>query len=203
MPPRIDMQRDSPDSESGEVTRLLEAVKQEGRLAEDSLMELVYGELHRLARSRLSHEAHAPTLNPTALVNEAWLRLQSKPEFSNRRHFFGAAAEAMRRVLVDRARAHKRLKRGEGQAPLDLAFIDPPWNPPDLDILALDEALAKLAAESPQKAHLVELRFFAGLTYEESADTLGVSRATAERWWIYARAFLYAELHDAGEAGHA
>jgi RNA polymerase sigma factor (TIGR02999 family) len=197
------MERDSTDRESGEVTRLLEAVKQEGQLAENSLMELVYDELHRLARSRLSHEARAPTLNPTALVNEAWLRLQSKPEFSNRRHFFGAAAEAMRRVLVDRARAHKRLKRGEGQAPLDLALIDPPWDPPGLDILALDEALARLAAESPQKAHLVELRYFAGLTYEEAANTLGISRATAERWWAYARAFLYAELHDAGEAGHA
>lgn len=203
MPPQTDMERDSTDQESGEVTRLLEAVKQEGRLAENSLMELVYDELHRLARSRLSHEARAPTLNPTALVNEAWLRLQSKPEFSNRRHFFGAAAEAMRRVLVDRARAHKRLKRGEGQVPLDLALIDPPWDPPGLDILELDEALARLAAESPQKAHLVELRYFAGLTYEEAANTLGISRATAERWWAYARAFLYAELHDAGEAGHA
>lgn len=197
------MKKGSPNRESGEVTRLLEAVKQEGRPAEDSLMEVVYGELHRLARSRLSHEASAPTLNPTALVNEAWLRLQSNPEFSNRRHFFGAAAEAMRRVLVDRARAHKRLKRGEGQAPMDLELIDPPWAPPGLDILALDEALARLAAESPQKAHLVELRYFAGLTYEEAATTLGISRATAERWWVYARAFLYSELHDGDEAGDA
>lgn len=190
------MQRDSPDQEAGEVTRLLEAVKQKGRAAEDSLMELVYGELHSLARSRLGRERHALTLNPTALVNEAWLRLQSKPEFSNRRHFFGAAAEAMRRVLVDRARAHKRLKRGEGQAPLNLELVDPPWDPPGLDILALDEALEKLAAESPQKAQLVELRYFAGLTYDEAANTLGISRATAERWWAYSRAFLFAELHD-------
>jgi RNA polymerase sigma factor (sigma-70 family) len=86
---------------------------------------------------------------------------------------------------------------------MDLALFDPPWDPPGLDILALDEALARLAAESPQKAHLVELRYFAGLTYEEAANTLGISRATAERWWVYARAFLYAELHDAGEAADA
>lgn len=203
MPPQTDMQRDSPNQEVGEVTRLLEAVKQKGRAAEDSLMELVYGELHSLARSHLGHERHAPTLNPTALINEAWLRLQSKPEFSNRRHFFGAAAEAMRRVLVDRARARKSLKRGEGQEPLDLDLFEPHWNPPGLDILALDEALGKLAAESPQKARLVELRYFAGLTYDEAASTLGISRATAERWWAYSRAFLFAELHDDAGEGRA
>ncbi len=197
------MQRDSPDPEIGEVTRLLEAVKQKGQPAEDRLMELVYDELHRLARSRLRHESRAPTLNPTALINEAWLRLQGNPEFSNRRHFFGAAAEAMRRVLVDRARAHKRLKRGEGQAHLDLSVVDPTWTPPGIDILALDEALERLAAESPQKAQLVELRYFAGLTYEEAASTLGISRATAERWWTYARAFLFAELQDDEGTGRA
>jgi len=158
-------------------------------------MELVYGELHRLARGRLGHQVGTPTLNPTALVNEAWLRLQGTSRFANRRHFFGAAAEAMRRVLVDNARARRRLKRGEGRLALDVDNVEPSFEVGGLDVLALDEALTKLAAEAPEKARLVELRYFAGLTYEEAADTLGVSKASAERWWTYARAFLFAELH--------
>ena len=201
MSPRIDMRQGSSDRERGEVTRLLEAVQEKGRHAEDSLMDLVYGELHRLARTRLGREGGPVTLNPTALINEAWLRLRGSAAFSNRRHFFGAAAEAMRRVLVDRARARQRLKRGEGRVALDVDLLEPAWEPAGVDILALDEALSKLAAEAPDKARLVELRYFAGLTYEEAAQALGISRASAERWWTYARAFLFAELHD-DDGGH-
>lgn len=158
---------------------------------------MVYDELRRLAAWKMSQESAAQTLQPTALVHEAWLRLgaEDQPAWDNRAHFFGAAAEAMRRILVDRARSRGALRRGGGRA---MAVFDetelaaPVEN--DAVMIALDEALSKLAAQDPAKAQLVKLRFFAGMRIEEAAETLGISEPTAKRWWSYARAWLHAEM---------
>jgi RNA polymerase sigma factor (TIGR02999 family) len=182
-----------------EVTRILEAIGAGDPAAVDRLLPLVYDELRRLAAARLGQEAPGQTLQPTALVHEAYLRLLggAEPRWETRGHFFTAAAEAMRRILIDRARSKKRQKRGGGAARLELATLDLASPPPDEELLALDEALARLEREDRPKAELVKLRFFAGLSVEQAANALGISRATADRHWAFARAWLYAAIVEA------
>jgi RNA polymerase sigma factor (TIGR02999 family) len=180
-----------------EITKILNAIQHGDPTAADQLLPLVYDELRRLAASRMARESPGQTLQATALVHEAYLRLVGTgvgPAWDSRGHFFAAAAEAMRRILVERAR---RTARRPKRAPLDSAVSQKP-NPTD-DVLAVDEALAKFAAESPQKAQLVKLRYFAGLTLEEAAEVLGISRATASRYWAYAKAWLYRAIQDRQE----
>ena len=161
------------------------------------LLPLVYDELRRLAAQRLAREAPGQTLQATALVHEAYLRLiggdPDRP-WDGRGHFFAAAAEAMRRILVENARRHHRAKRGGDRARVDLDDAGPAAPETDDDLLALDEALEKLAAKDPVKAQLVQLRVFAGLTLAEAAEILGLSTSTADRYWAYARAWLRVEI---------
>src|SRR5262245_23294206 len=188
-----------------EVTNILSAVREGDPHAAGRLLPLVYEELRRLAAQQLARERSAQTLQPTALVHEAYVRLvaspgrepgEQEPHWDNRGHFFAAAAEAMRRILIDNARRKQSPKHGGDRRRVagDIAAPQPAMPPEDL--LALDEALDKLAKEEPDKAELVKLRFFAGLTMPEVADVLGISLATAERHWSYARTWLYAELQD-------
>jgi RNA polymerase sigma factor (TIGR02999 family) len=161
------------------------------------LLPIVYDELRRLAAQRLSQERPGQTLQPTALVHEVYLRLvkvENAPQWKNRAHFFAAAAEAMRRILLNRARDKKRLKRGGDRALVDLEQIEAAFDTNDEQLIELDEALEKLAAEDANCAELVKLRFFAGLTLREAAELLGLSQRTAEREWAYARAWLFHEL---------
>jgi len=162
------------------------------------LLPVVYDELRKLARRRLAQEKPGQTLQATALVHEAYLRVvgsDDRPQWAGRGHFFAAAAEAMRRILVERARQKKRTKHGGGRQRVDLDS-GLAGEVPDQDLVALDEALARFAEIDPVKAELVKLRFFAGLTVPQAAETLGVSVATAERYWTYARVWLYAELEE-------
>jgi RNA polymerase sigma factor (TIGR02999 family) len=177
-----------------EVTQILDSMEAGDAQAADRLLPLVYDELRRLAAAQMARENPGHTLDATALVHEAFLRLVGDQQFANRRHFFAAAAEAMRRILVDNARRKGRLRHGGGRTRLELADAPVPESGPDL--LLLDEALERLRAESPQKAEVVQLRFFAGLTMPQAAEAMGVSLATAERWWTVARAWLFAELAD-------
>jgi RNA polymerase sigma factor (TIGR02999 family) len=178
-----------------EITRVLSAIEQGDPQAAEQLLPLVYDELRQLAAQKLAGENPGQTLQPTALVHEAYLRLASQgeaPSYRDRSHFFAAAATAMRRILIDRARRKRARKRGGGlqREPLDAVAAPEP----DEDLLALDEALEKFAAREPQKARLVELRYFAGLTGEQAAEVLGISATTADRHWAYARAWLQAEV---------
>jgi RNA polymerase sigma factor (TIGR02999 family) len=177
----------------GTVTRRVDAKAPDERFAPDQLLPLVYDELRKLAAARLAKEPAGQTLQATALVHEAYLRLVGDDRcraFDNCGHFFAAAAEAMRRILVDRARDRRRQKRGGGhrrvRIDLETILIEPPGD----DLLALDEALKNLAREDPIGAQLVGLRAFAGLTLAESAEVLGIGRRTADRYWAYARAWL-------------
>ncbi|HKB41250.1 MAG TPA: ECF-type sigma factor [Gemmataceae bacterium] len=180
-----------------EVTRILSAIEHGDPSAADQLLPLVYDELRNLAAQRLAQERPGQTLQATALVHEAYLRLVGEQHFDSRGHFFAAAAEAMRRVLLNRARGKMRLKRGGHRRRLDLDHIEFALDTDDEQLIALDEALTQLAAEDPDAARLVNIRFFAGLTLKEAAASLGLSRRTAERQWTYARAWLYARLrHD-------
>ena len=177
----------------GDVTRLLEAAGSGDRSAFDALYRSVYDELHRMARASMRREKGGHTLQPTALVNEAYLRLAPAPSWDDRRHFFGAAAEAMRRILVDHARRRLASKRGADFARVTLTgpaleIVAPQTG---LDVLQLDDALAQLRAESPRLADLVNLRFFAGLSIEDAARALQVSPATAKRDWSFAKAWLH------------
>jgi RNA polymerase sigma factor (TIGR02999 family) len=180
-----------------EVIRILDAAAAGDRMAASELLPLVYDELRRLAAARLAEEKPGQTLQATALVHEAYLRLVGPADvarYSNRGHFFAAAAEAMRRVLIDAARHKQTEKRGGGRQRLDLdagAVVAPE---PDLDLVALDAALSRLAEHDPVKARLVELRYFAGLTGEQAAAVLGVSASAADRLWVYTRAWLRREL---------
>jgi RNA polymerase sigma factor (TIGR02999 family) len=176
------------------VTSILDAIERGEPMAAEQLLPLVYDELRKLAAARLANEPSGSTLQPTALVHEAYLRLVGDDHgraFDSRGHFFAAAATAMRRILVDRARNRRRQKRGgcHRRVQIDLAaiLVEPP---PDDDLLALDEALRALAKEDPVGAELVGLRAFGGLTLAEAADVLGIGRRTADRYWAYARAWL-------------
>lgn len=183
-----------------EVTQLLRAVAQGQSQAADDLLPLVYAELRRLARSRLLHEEPGQTLQPTALVHEAYLRLVAddcRDNWHSRGHFFAAAAEAMRRILVESARRKSRSKHGGEHKRVDLPGEILAATDDDEQLLALDKALQRLAAEEPDKAQLVKLRYFAGMQLEEAAEVMGISRATASRYWTYARAWLYNALADA------
>jgi RNA polymerase sigma factor (TIGR02999 family) len=177
-----------------DVTRILSAIEQGDPHAAAQLLPLVYEELRRLAANRLAHEQPGQTLQATALVHEAYLRLvggEHGPAWGGRAHFFAAAAEAMRRILIDRARHKQTRKAGGGLRRLDLDGVEPALAEEDSDrLLALDEALRQLEAEDPRKAELVKLRFFAGLTAEQAASVLGVSTSTAEKDWAYARSWL-------------
>ena len=179
---------------ASDVTLLLRRVNSGERRAWDELIQIVYAELRRMARSHMRREASGHTLQPTALVNEACLRLMDGNDWENRRHFFGAAAEAMRRVLVDHARRRGAEKRGAGLHRVTLTNLDLETPDADVDVLALEDALAKLEKESPRLAQLVMLRFFAGLSNEEAAEALGMSLATIKRDWSFARAWLLERL---------
>jgi len=178
-----------------DVTRVLNAIERGDPRATDELLPLVYEELRLLAAQRLSRESPGQTLQATALVHEAYLRLVGdQPRgWENRGHFFAAAAEAMRRILVENARRKRSLKRGGGRLRTDLTAEPATEGTPE-DLLALDEALQKLAQRDPLKADLVKLRYFAGLTLEEAAQALGVARSTAAEHWAYARAWLRVEI---------
>jgi RNA polymerase sigma factor (TIGR02999 family) len=180
-----------------DVTRLLSAIDQGEPQAADQLLPLVYDELRRLAAQKLAQEKPGQTLQATALVHEAYLRLvgpADEPHWQGRGHFFAAAAEAMRRILVDSARRKRTEKHGGQRQRFDLDDIETVAATRSTDLLALDEALTKLAAEDPLKAQLVNLRYFAGLSVQEAADAMGISRATADRYWAYARTWLYCAL---------
>jgi RNA polymerase sigma factor (TIGR02999 family) len=182
-----------------DVTSILNGIDQGDARAAERLLPLVYDELRRLAAQRLAQEKPGQTLEPTALVHEAYLRLVGQSEerhWNGRNHFFAAAAEAMRRILVENARRKQRPKHGGRlrRIDADLNLVAAPA--PLVDLLALDEALTRLAQEAPARAELVKLRFFAGLTVSQAAEVLGISLATAERYWTYARTWLYAELSD-------
>lgn len=180
-----------------EVTRILSAVEQGDPHAAERLLPLVYDELRKLAAARMAEEKPGQTLQPTALVHEAYVRLvggEQPKGWDGRGHFFAAAAEAMRRILVDSARRKRRPKHGGGLVRHDLDDVGPAAPELGEDLLALDEALARLAETDPSKAELVKLRHFAGLTVGQAAQALGISPATADRHWAYARAWLHAHI---------
>ena len=179
-----------------DVTHILKAIESGDGKAADELLPLVYEELRKLAIHRMSYEAPGNTLQPTALVHEAWLRLVASDQqtWQNRAHFFGAAAEAMRRILIESARRKRALRHGGNQQRLDIDQLEIAAPTPDDELLAINDALDQLAMESPDKAELVKLRYFAGLTFEETAEALGISPATAKREWAYARAWLFVEI---------
>ena len=186
-----------------DATQLLQAASAGDPRAAAELLPLVYDELRRLAAHRLASERNNHTLQPTALVHEAWLKISGANErdWNGRQHFFAAAAEAMRRILVDRARRRQAAKRGAGEACLDAAELDIPAPAPDDQLLAVDEALAKFAAPDARKAELVKLRYFVGLTFEEAAEVLDIAVPTAKQWWAYARAWLRVEMTGAALGG--
>jgi RNA polymerase sigma factor (TIGR02999 family) len=183
-----------------EVTRILSALEQGEPHAAEQLLPLVYKELRQLAAHKLAHETPGQTLEATALVHEAYLRLvgassqDAARQWQGRAHFFAAAAEAMRRILVEQARRKRRQKHGGGlpRVDLDLANLASPM--PEEDLLALDEAMTRFAAEDPTRARLVQLRFYVGLSNEEAAEVLGISAVTAKRYWRYARAWLHRQV---------
>ena len=179
-----------------DVTRILGAIAQHDPRAAGQLLPLVYEELRKLAASKMAREAPGQTIQPTALVHEAWLRLSGDADqtWDNRAHFFGAAAEAMRRILIENARRKKALRDGAGQVKLDVQELEIAAPLPDDQLLSIHEALDKFTAVDKDKAELVKLRYFAGMTIPEAAGILGISEATAKRWWTYARAWLYAEV---------
>jgi RNA polymerase sigma factor (TIGR02999 family) len=185
------------------VTQILSAFEQSDPRASEQLLPLVYDELRALAALKIAHEPPGQTLQATALVHEAFLRLvntEQAQEWNSRGHFFAAAAEAMRRILVERARHKRSLKAGGDHRRQELPEIEAPGVGPDVDLLALNEALEKLEAQDRRKAQLVKLRFFAGLTIDEAAQALGISPSTADNDWAYARCWLRLEIE--GRAGN-
>jgi RNA polymerase sigma factor (TIGR02999 family) len=180
-----------------DVTRILESIEHGDPKAADELLPLLYEELRKLAVSKMARESPNQTLQPTALVHEAWLRLvgDENPQFANRAHFFAAAAEAMRRILIDRARRKHALRHGGGQQRVDMEGVLEVAAPADDDeLLAVNEALDKLAVQNQSEAELVKLRYFVGMTLEEAAEALGISARTADNYWAHARAWLFREI---------
>lgn len=179
-----------------DVTQILTAIEQGDAHAADKLLPLVYEELRKLAAHKMANEAAGQTLQPTALVHEAWMRLVGKEtaKFANRAHFFAAAAEAMRRILIDNARRKHAARHGGGQQRVDLEHVDIASANENDELLAINEALDKLAALSKREAELVKLRYFVGMTLEEAAEVLGISARTADNYWAHARAWLFHEL---------
>ena len=180
-----------------EFTLVLEAVAKGDAQAAAELLPMVYAELRQLAMARMAREAAGHTLQPTALVHEAWLRLvgNGQQAWQNRAHFFSAAAEAMRRILIERARRKSRLKHGSGQALLNIDNFDLAAAPPDDMVLMVDEALEQFKAEDPEKARVVMLKFFGGLTDREVAEIMGVTERTIRRQWTYSKAWLYDNIN--------
>ncbi len=179
-----------------DVTHILEALRQGDPNAGDQLLAAVYDQLRRLAAFKMANELPGQTLQPTALVHEAWIKLvaNENARWESRAHFFGAAAEAMRRILIDNARRKHALRHGGGQHRVDIQDVDLASAAEDEQLLAVHEALDKLAAQDKTKAELVKLRYFVGMTIEEAAEVLGISTATAKRYWAYARAWLFREI---------
>jgi RNA polymerase sigma factor (TIGR02999 family) len=181
-----------------DVTLLLQKIEKGDPAAAEQLLPLVYQELRRLAAAKMRRESAQQTLQPTALVHEAWLRLggDQQPAWQNRAHFFGAAAEAMRRIMIDRARRRRAVRHGGEQVRADSEELDnvADINRSDDQLLAVHEALDRFALEDPRKAELVKLRYFAGLTLEDAATALHIPLGTAKRWWTYSRAWLFREL---------
>jgi len=179
-----------------DVTHILNAAGGSDPFAANELLALVYEELRRVAAAKMALEAQGQTLQATALVHEAWLRLTSdqKRKWNDRKHFFAAAAEAMRRILVDNARRKRAERHGGGCQRIDIPEIVAPATPDDDRLLAVHEALEKFAALEPQKAEVVKLRYFVGMTTEETAEALGISVPTADRYWAYSRAWLAREI---------
>lgn len=186
---------------TGDVTQLLSAMESGDPKAAEELLPFVYDELRRMAARKMAQETGHQTLQPTALVHEAWLRLGGHGEasFQNRAHFFGAAAEAMRRILIERARRRLAAKRGAGVEHVDADGLEIPSPVADDEqLLAINEALERLSAVDSRKAELVKLRYFVGLGFEETAAALGIAVPTAKQWWSYARAWLAVEMKGAG-----
>lgn len=177
----------------GDVTRVLENAQAGDPRAAEELLPLVYDELRKLAVSKMAQEASGHTLQPTALVHEAWLRISQADgtKWNSRGHFFGAAAEAMRRILIENARRKKAARHGGGQERLDIQELEFAASVPDEELMAVHDAVEKLALRDKQKAELVKLRYFVGMTTEEAAEVLGISVPTADRWWNYSRAWLF------------
>ena len=185
------------------VTHILERVQQGDSKAVEELLPLIYDELRWLAARKMANEAAGHTLQPTALVHEAWLRLagDSPQQFQNRAHFFGAAAEAMRRILIESARRRLAAKRGAGADHVDADELEIPAPAPDDQLVAMNEALEKFATMDARKSELVKLRYFVGLSFEEAAEVLGIAVPTAKQWWSYARAWLRVELAGSRTGG--
>ncbi len=186
-----------------DVTRILSRMQSGDPSAAEQLLPLVYDELRKLAAARLAHEKPDQTLQATALVHEAYVRLvdvEKAQHWDSRGHFFAAAAEAIRRILVENARKKARVRHGGGRKRIDLEQAISLVKEPGDGLLALDEALTRFAALEPAKAELIKLRYFGGFSIDEAADLLGISRTTAKRYWAYARAWLLAELNDADAA---
>ena len=179
-----------------DVTRILESVEHGDPKAADELLPLVYGQLRKLAASKMANESPNQTLQATALVHEAWLRLvgNENPPFANRAHFFAAAAESMRRILIDNARRKRALRHGGDQQRVDLEDLEVAAPVDDDELLAVNEALDKLAAQNKVEAELVKLRYFVGMTLEEAAEALDISARTADNYWAHARAWLFREI---------
>ena len=179
-----------------DITLMLQAAARREGHASEELFTSVYAELRRLAAARMAQESSGQTLQPTALVHEAWLQLVGAGErtWQNRAHFFGAAADAMRRILIDKARRKSRLKHGGGQARLNIDELELAATTADDNVLLINEALEKLAAQNPEKAELVKLRYFVGMTIAEAAEALGISEPAARRQWAFTRAWLYHEI---------
>jgi RNA polymerase sigma factor (TIGR02999 family) len=190
-----------------EVTHILDAIEEGDPHAAEQLLPLVYDELRKLAAAKLAQEKPGQTLEATALVHEAYVRLVGAPSegaargWEGRAHFFAAAAEAMRRILVEKARRKHRQKHGGGLPRVDVELADIVAPMPDEDLLALDEAMTRLVAEDPSRARLVQLRFYVGLSNEEAAKVLGISGVTAKRYWRYARAWLHREVAKGDDPG--
>ena len=183
-----------------DITLVLEAISRGESQASEKLLPLVYQELRNLAAARMLQESAGHTLQPTALVHEAWLRLvgDSNQNWKGRAYFFAAAAEAMRRILVEHARRKSRLKHGGGQARLNIEDLDLAATAPDDKILLVDEALKHLECSNPERARVVVMKFFSGMTNKEVADTLGIGERSVDRHWVCAKAWLFQKLKDGG-----